>query len=108
MADQPPTQRAIIARYFCVAADPLTARTPMRELYFGDNLGSHAPIEGLMMATPDTAEGQRLDVLVTLVEAWERTHKRRLTQRMIENLHRALGIPAESLIRPPSESPRAA
>jgi HTH-type transcriptional regulator/antitoxin HigA len=31
-------------------------------------------IEGLMMAAPDTPEGERLDVLVTLVEAWERTH----------------------------------
>ena len=107
-------------------------------------------IEGLMMAAPDTPEGERLDVLVTLVEAWERTHypmelpdpveaikfemerqgltvkdlepligrpnrvyevlahKRPLTLRMIWNLHRALGIPAESLIRPPPESPRIA
>ncbi len=31
-------------------------------------------IEGLMAAAPDTEEGQRLDVLVTLVEAWERDH----------------------------------
>lgn len=107
-------------------------------------------IEGLMMAAPDTPEGERLDVLVTLVEAWERTHypmdlpdpveaikfemerqgltvkdlepligrpnrvyevlahKRPLTLRMIWNLHRALGIPAESLIRPPAESPHVA
>ena len=31
-------------------------------------------IEGLMMAKQNTAEGDRLDVLVTLVEAWERKH----------------------------------
>jgi HTH-type transcriptional regulator/antitoxin HigA len=31
-------------------------------------------IEGLMMAKRDTPEGDRLDVLVTLVEAWERQH----------------------------------
>ena len=31
-------------------------------------------IEGLMMAKRHTAEGDRLDVLVTLVEAWERKH----------------------------------
>jgi HTH-type transcriptional regulator/antitoxin HigA len=31
-------------------------------------------IDGLMMAKHNTAEGDRLDVLVTLVEAWERKH----------------------------------
>lgn len=31
-------------------------------------------IEALMSAEPGTAEGDRLDVLVTLVEAWERQH----------------------------------
>ena len=31
-------------------------------------------IESLMMAEPDTPEGERLDVLVTLVEAYERVH----------------------------------
>lgn len=31
-------------------------------------------IDALMMAFPDTPEGERLDVLVTLVEAWERHH----------------------------------
>jgi HTH-type transcriptional regulator/antitoxin HigA len=31
-------------------------------------------IEGLMMAKRNTPEGDRLDVLVTLVEAWERKH----------------------------------
>jgi len=31
-------------------------------------------IEGLMIAKRNTTEGDRLDVLVTLVEAWERKH----------------------------------
>ncbi len=31
-------------------------------------------IESLMMAAPDTAEGERLDVMVTLVEAYESKH----------------------------------
>jgi HTH-type transcriptional regulator/antitoxin HigA len=99
-------------------------------------------IEGLMAAKRGTPEGDRLDVLVTLVEAWEakrfpldlpdpvgaiRYHmdargleprdlvryvgnrnrvyevlarKRPLTLAMIWRLHRGLGIPAESLIRP--------
>jgi HTH-type transcriptional regulator/antitoxin HigA len=33
-------------------------------------------IEGLMSAAADTPEGERLDVLVTLVEAYERKHYR--------------------------------
>jgi HTH-type transcriptional regulator/antitoxin HigA len=33
-----------------------------------------AEIDGVMDARPDTPEGDRLDVLVTLVEAWERAH----------------------------------
>ncbi len=33
-----------------------------------------AEIEGLMNAEPDTPEGDRLDVLTTLVEAWEEKH----------------------------------
>lgn len=99
-------------------------------------------IEGLMSARPRTPQGERLDVLVTLVEAWERKHepmdlpdpveaikfrmeqsglapkdlvpmigrlnrvyevlsrKRPLTLTMIRRLHRELGIPAESLIKP--------
>lgn len=101
-------------------------------------------IEALMMAAPDTPEGEKLDVLVMLVEAYERRHypvdlpdpveaikfemeqkgltakdlepmigkrnrvyevlnrKRTLTLRMIWRLHQRLGIPAESLIKPPS------
>ena len=31
-------------------------------------------IEGLMTAKRDTPEGDRLDILVTLIEAWERKH----------------------------------
>ena len=50
-------------------------------------------IESLMTAGPGSPEGERLDVLVTLVEAYERKH-----------LHRELGIPAESLIKQPDES----
>ncbi|MGB3601243.1 MAG: transcriptional regulator [Marinomonas sp.] len=100
-------------------------------------------IENLMMAQPDTVEGEKLDILVTLVEAYEAkhfpmdlpdpveaikfemerkgltvkdlepmigksnrvyeilNHKRSLTLKMIWKLHEGLGIPAESLIKPP-------
>jgi len=103
-------------------------------------------IESLMTARPNSPEGERLDVLVTLVEAYERKHfpmdlpdpvaaitfvmeqrhlsvkdlepmlgrpnrvyevlnrKRPLTLKMIWRLHKGLGIPAESLIRPPQDS----
>ncbi|MEC7529814.1 MAG: transcriptional regulator [Pseudomonadota bacterium] len=103
-------------------------------------------IENLMMAQPDTAEGEKLDILVTLVEAYEAkhfpmdlpdpveaikfemerkgltvkdlepmigksnrvyeilNHKRSLTLKMIWKLHEGLGIPAESLIKPPQVS----
>jgi HTH-type transcriptional regulator/antitoxin HigA len=99
-------------------------------------------IQALMNAKADTPEGERLDVLVTLVEAYEAKHhamelpdpveaikfrmeqmglapkdlvpmigqlnrvyevlnrKRPLTLKMIWRLHRELGIPAESLIKP--------
>jgi HTH-type transcriptional regulator/antitoxin HigA len=98
-------------------------------------------IEGLMDAAPDSPEGDRLDVLATLVEAYETRHfpidandpveavtfameqkglspadlvpyigrtnrvyevlnrKRKLSLRMIRNLHKGLGIPLEHLIR---------
>ena len=36
-----------------------------------DYLRTLKEIEGLMTAKPDTPEGDRLDVLATLVEAWE-------------------------------------
>ena len=100
-------------------------------------------IESLMMAALDTPEGEKLDVMVTLIEAYEAKHfpmdlpdaveaikfemerkdltvkdlepmigksnrvyeilnrKRSLTLKMIWNLHEGLGIPAESLIKPP-------
>ena len=100
-------------------------------------------IESLMMADPDTPEGEKLDVMTTLVEAYEArhfpmdlpdpvealkfemerknltvkdlepmigksnrvyeilNHKRSLTLKMIWKLHEGLGIPAESLIKPP-------
>ena len=102
-------------------------------------------IETLMDAAPKTAEGTRLDVLVALVESYERKHfaldlpdpveaikfrmeqmgltpkdlepmigqrnrvyevvnrKRPLTMKMAWRLHSELGIPAESLIRPPAD-----
>jgi HTH-type transcriptional regulator/antitoxin HigA len=102
-------------------------------------------IETLMDATPNTPKGERLDVLVALVESYERKHyaldlpdpieaikfrmeqtgltpkdlepmigqrnrvyevlnrKRPLTMRMAWRLHCELGIPAESLIRPPAD-----
>ncbi len=105
-----------------------------------------AEIATLMRAEADTPEGERLDILVTLVEAYERQHypldlpdpveairfqmeqkglspkdlepmigrsnrvyevlsrKRPLTLKMIWRLHRDLGIPAESLIKPPDEA----
>ncbi len=100
-------------------------------------------VDGLMMALPDSAEGEKLDVMVTLIEAYEAkhfpldlpdpvaaikfemerkgltvkdlepmigksnrvyeilNHKRSLTLKMIWRLHKGLGIPAESLIKPP-------
>jgi len=100
-------------------------------------------IESLMMAGPETPEGEKLDVMVTLIEAYEAkhfpielpdpveaikfemerksltvkdlepmigksnrvyeilNHKRSLTLKMIWKLHEGLGIPAESLIKPP-------
>ncbi len=104
-------------------------------------------IETLMMAEYDSTEGEKLDILVTLVEAYERKHypldlpdpveaikfemeqkgltikdlepmigksnrvyeilnrKRSLTLKMIWRLHEQLGIPAESLIKQPSQPP---
>ena len=101
-------------------------------------------IEMLMVAELDTDEGETLDILVTLIEAYERKHypldlpdpveaikfemeqkgltvkdlepmigkrnrvyevlnrKRSLTLNMIRRLHQDLGIPAESLIKPPA------
>ena len=103
-------------------------------------------IEGLMRAESDTPEGEKPDMLVTLVEAYEKKHypldfpdpveaikfemeqrgltvkdlepmigkrnciyevlnrKRGLTLRMVWRLHEHLGIPAESLIKPPEKA----
>ena len=111
-----------------------------------DHRAALKEIETLMMAKLNTPEGERLDVLVTLVEAYERKHyaielpdpveaikfameqrglsvkdlvpmigapnriyevlnrKRPLSLKMIWRLHKSLGIPAESLIRPMEES----
>ena len=113
----------------------------------GDYRRTLTEIETLMAAGRDTPEGDRLDVLVTLVEAWEARHypldlpdpvaailyhmeqgglapkdlvpyigarsrvyevlnrKRPLSLRMIQRLHRELGIPAESLIKCSDEAP---
>jgi len=102
-------------------------------------------IDSLMMAESDSPEGEKLDILVTLVEAYEAKHfpmdlpdpveaikfemerkgltvkdlepmigrrnrvyeilnyKRSLTLNMIRKLHKGLGIPAESLIKPPQQ-----
>ena len=107
-----------------------------------DHRAALKEIETLMMAKANTPKGERLDVLVTLVEAYERKHypidppdpieaikfemerrgltvkdlvpmiggtnriyeilnrKRPLSLKMIWRLHKTLGIPAESLIRP--------
>lgn len=107
----------------------------------GDYRAALKEVEPLMFAEPDTPEGDRLDVLVTLIEAYERRNypidfpdpvdaikfrmeqegltvedlvpvigrknrvyeilarKRPLTLRMIEGLHDAFSIPAESLLR---------
>jgi HTH-type transcriptional regulator / antitoxin HigA len=111
-----------------------------------DHRAALKEIEALMAARLGTPEGDRLDVLVTLVEAWEKkrypmelpdpieaikfrmdqsglgpkdlvpmigqlnrvyevlARKRPLTLQMIRRLHRDLGIPAESLIKPSVET----
>jgi HTH-type transcriptional regulator/antitoxin HigA len=109
----------------------------------GDYKAALKIIESLMMSKSDTPDGEKLDVMVTLVEAYEAKYfpmelpdpveaikfemerkslsvkdlepmigksnrvyeilnrKRSLTLKMIWNLHKGLGIPAESLIKPP-------
>ena len=39
-----------------------------------DHRATLREIDTLMSATPDSPEGERLDVLTTLVEAWEKKH----------------------------------
>jgi HTH-type transcriptional regulator/antitoxin HigA len=98
-----------------------------------DYRGALKEISALMETDPDlgTPEGDRLDILATLVQAYEQRHfrmdqqglqpkdlepmigqrnrvyevlnrKRPLTMAMVWRLHTGLGIPAESLIRPPA------
>ena len=109
-----------------------------------DYLRALKQVERLMGASAGSSEGDSLDVLTTLIEAWESKHesiaapdpvaaiefameqrgltredleasigsrgrvaeilnrKRPLTLMMIRRLNANLGIPAESLIRPPS------
>ncbi len=109
----------------------------------GDYRAALKEVEKLMLAKPNTPAGKKLDVLTTLIEAYEAkhfpmdlpdpveaikfemerkgltikdlepmigksnrvyeilNHKRSLTLKMIWNLHEGLGIPAESLIKPP-------
>ena len=45
-------------------------------------------VESLMMAGPDTPKGEKLDVMVILIEAYEAKHF-------------TINLPAESLIKPP-------
>lgn len=53
--------------------------------------------ETLMDSLPDTPEGDRLEMLATLIS--EVLHrKRRLSLAMIQRLHAGLGIPADLLI----------
>lgn len=103
-------------------------------------------VETLIMAEANTPEGEKLDILVTLIESYERkhfpldlpdpvaaikfemeqkgltvkdlepmigksnrvyeilNHKRSLTLKMIWKLHKELGIPAESLIKQPTQT----
>ncbi len=42
----------------------------------GDYEAALKEIDHIMDAKPDTPEGDRLDVLTTLVEAWEQKHHR--------------------------------
>jgi HTH-type transcriptional regulator / antitoxin HigA len=111
-----------------------------------DHVAALREIAALMAVDPvlGTPEGDKLDVMATLVEAYERQHipieaadpveaikfrmdqqgltvhdlvpmigrlnrvyevlarRRPLTMPMVWRLHRELGIPAESLIRPPT------
>ena len=57
-------------------------------------------VDGLMDAEPDTPEGDRLDVLTTLAEAWEEKHHQIEDPDPIEAiLHRmeALGLARKDL-----------
>ena len=81
-----------------------------------------AELERLWGACSGTSQGDRLDVLATLSDAWEAHHypmsapgsrsraaevlnrKQGLSIAMIRRLHVGLGIPADVLIRPTRQS----
>jgi HTH-type transcriptional regulator/antitoxin HigA len=61
-------------------------------------------VESLMDARARSPEGERLDVLVTLIEAWEAKHFPLDLPDAVDaiearKLHAGLGIPAESLLK---------
>ena len=64
-----PTTRSICRR--SDAAHAVTVR-PIRSA--ADHRAALAEIESLMHATAGTPDGDRLDVLATLLEAWETRH----------------------------------
>jgi antitoxin component HigA of HigAB toxin-antitoxin module len=55
-------------------------------------------IEGLMNAKRNTPEGDRLDVLVTLVEAWEATHYNLVDALAARKVESALAAGREELL----------
>ena len=60
-------------------------------------------VERLWRAKAGTSDGDRLDALATLIDAYEEevlNRKRGLSIAMIRRLHERLGISAEVLIRP--------
>ena len=59
-------------------------------------------IERLWEAEPGSSDGDKLDVLTTLVEAYEEKQyrKRPLTLTMIRQLQSGLGVSAEILVQP--------
>ena len=60
-------------------------------------------VERLWGAKAGTSDGDRLDALATLIDAYEEevlNRKRGLSIAMIRRLHERLGISAEVLIRP--------
>ena len=73
-----------------------------------DHAAAIVEVERLWGADDGTPEGDRLDVLATLIDAYEArarvaevlNRKRNLSIAMIRRLHDKLGISAEVLIRP--------
>jgi len=54
-----------------------------------DHNSAVARIAGLIGAMPETAEGEELDILATLVDAYEAKHHARTTRPVSECLHSA-------------------